>query len=121
VRASNTGRYVLFVQFRGTYFTSPHGNISCSRRGSCDSMVGEARLCTRSGVTRTFALRGVMHGWWTTHGAQTNIGLTGGAPDKLPSGGGVAFHGAWDGPALSLDSPDNSFTEVFTPAEPSVA
>ena len=27
----------------------------------------------------------------------------------------VTQHGAWQGPALELASPDNSFTEVFTP------
>jgi hypothetical protein len=55
-----------------------------------------------------------VHGWYTTNGSRTTIGLTGGTPASLPRGTVVAFHGVWKGPALPLAS--NSFTEVFTPA-----
>jgi hypothetical protein len=34
---------------------------------------------------------------------------------KLQSGWVVSLHGIWHGPALELTSPDNSFTEAFTP------
>jgi hypothetical protein len=115
MEASNGGRYVLFIQFRGGIETSRRGRPSCSGRG-CVNMTGTASLCTESGTTRTFNLRGTVHGWWTTDGSRTSISLTGCTPDRLPSGWVVAFHGIWDGPSLSLESPDNSFTEVFTPA-----
>jgi hypothetical protein len=114
VQASNGGRYVLFIQFRGG-IAGPHGRPSCSGAG-CTTMFGTAKLCTESGKTRTFNLDGDVHGWWTTDGSPTSIRLTGGVPDRLPQGWVVAFHGIWNGPALSLESPDNSFTEVFTPA-----
>ncbi len=42
-----------------------------------------------------------------------------GGPDRQPplhDGIVVALHGAWHGPALELHSPDNSWTEAFTPA-----
>lgn len=114
VQASNGGRYVLFIQFHGGII-GRHGRTSCSGRG-CTNMFGTATLCTESGKTHTFTLDGEVHGWWTTDGSRTTIQLTGGTPDRLPSGWVVALHGSWDGPALSLESPDNSFTKVFTPA-----
>jgi hypothetical protein len=114
VQASNGGRYVLFIQFRGG-IEGRHGRPSCSRAG-CNTMFGSAKVCTESGKTDTFTLDGNVRGWWTTDGSPTSIQLTGGTPDRLPQGWVVAFHGAWDGPALSLESPDNSFAEVFTPA-----
>jgi hypothetical protein len=114
VQASNGGRYVLFIQFRGG-IGGPHGRPSCSSAG-CNTMFGTAKLCTESGKTHTFTLAGDVRGWWTTDGSPTSIHFTGGAPDPLPQGWVVAFHGIWDGPALSLESSDNSFTEVFTPA-----
>jgi hypothetical protein len=77
-------------------------------------MFGTAKLCTESGKTHTFNLEGNVRGWWTTDGSPTSIQLTGGVPDRLPQGWVVAFRGIWDGPALSLESPDNSFTEAFT-------
>jgi hypothetical protein len=114
VQASNGGRYVLFIQFRGG-IAGRRGRPSCSGRG-CTSMFGTARMCTEGGKMHTFNLDGEVHGWWTTDGSRTSIALTRGTPDQLPSGWVVAFRGVWDGPSLSLESPDNSFTEVFTPA-----
>jgi hypothetical protein len=55
-----------------------------------------------------------VHSWWSTDGAATSVDLTDSPP--LPDGWVVALHGAWHGPALELSSPDNSWTEVFTPA-----
>ena len=115
VQASNGGRYVLFIRFRGGLAVGRSGRLSCSGSG-CDNMTGTASLCTARGTTHTFDLKGAVHGWWTTDGSRTSMALTGGAPDRLPSGWVVALHGVWNGPALSLESPDNSFTEVFTPA-----
>jgi len=114
VHASNGGQYILFIQFRGGII-GRRGRPSCSGRG-CNNMFGAARLCTESGRIHTFDLTGVVHGWLTTDGSPTSVRLTGGLPERLPSGWVVAFHGAWDGPVLSLETPDNSFTEVFTPA-----
>jgi hypothetical protein len=114
VQASNGGQYVLFIQFRGG-IVGRRGRPSCSGRG-CTNMFGTAKLCTESGKTHTFTLDGEVHGWWTTDGSRTTIDLTRGTPEPLPKGWVVALHGVWDGPALSLESPDNSFTEVFTPA-----
>src|SRR5579864_9551745 len=115
VQASNGGRYILFIRFTGGIAANGRNRPSCSGRG-CDDMFGEARLCTQNGTTHIFKLAGMMHGWWSTEGAKPAIRLTGGAPAKLPSGWVVAFHGTWKGPELTLDSPDNSFTKVFTPA-----
>jgi hypothetical protein len=115
VQASNGGRYVLFVQFHGGLAWSGSSRGSCSGRG-CDTMFGTAKLCTESGNVHAFTLRGNVHGWWTTDNARTSIDLTRGTPEQLPQGWVVALHGVWNGPTLSLESPDNSFTEVFTPA-----
>ncbi len=87
-------------------------HLSCSGRG-CDSLFGSAKLCTESGQTYTFNLHGAVHSWWSTDGAATSVDLTDSPP--LPDGWVVALHGVWHGPALQLSSPDNSFTEVFTP------
>jgi hypothetical protein len=112
VRASNGGRYVLFIHFMGSIV---HGKwTSCDSHG-CDDMFGAAQLCTQSGHTYTFELRGSVAGWLTTDGSKARVDLTGGKPVSLPDGWVVALHGIWHGPALTLSSPDNSFTEVFTP------
>ena len=62
-----------------------------------------------------FNLAGVVHAWWTTDDAPTSIGLMGGAPVRLPPGWVVSLAGRWHGASLTLASPDNSFTQVFTP------
>ena len=112
VQASNGGRYLLYTHLRGG-IANTHGDATCSFTG-CDNLVGTAQLCTQSGQRYTFDLAGGVHGWYTTNGSRTTIGLTGGTPASLPRGTVVAFHGVWKGPALPLAS--NSFTEVFTPA-----
>ena len=114
VVASNGGSYLLYthleagVQGRG-------GRHSGGYHGRRDTLRGSAQLCTRSGATHTFKLTGFVDGWWSTDGAATRIGLSGGTPTRLPLGWVVALHGIWNGPALELSSPDNSFTTVFTP------
>lgn len=119
VTADNGGRYVLFTHLRGTAY-NPHGraHLSCSKVGGCDTLFGTATMCSTAGGMESFQLRGDVHAWprLNTDGASTRIDLTGGSPQKLPSGWVVAFHGKWNGPELDLYSPDNSFTEVFTPA-----
>jgi hypothetical protein len=112
VRASDGGRYVLYVNLRGGVANGEGGHLSCDGRG-CDSLFGSAKLCTESGQTYKFAVTGGVHSWWSTDGAATSVDLTNSPP--LPDGWVVALHGAWQGPALVLASPDNSFTEVFTP------
>jgi hypothetical protein len=114
LQASNGGRYVLFTHLdAGPMYrrNTRHG----AHGGRSNNVSGTAELCTSSGVTRSFKLAGVVAAWWTTDGARTSIDLTGGEPQRLPSGWVVALHGAWHGPELELTSPDNSFTEVFTP------
>ena len=64
----------------------------------------------------SFSLTGKLHGWLTTDGSATSIGLSGGSPDPLPPGLVVAFHGIWHGPVLPVASTDGSFTEAFTSA-----
>jgi hypothetical protein len=114
VHASNGGRYVLYLNLRGGLLNSTDdGSLSCSGRG-CDSLGGHANLCTTSGKTYTFFLYGDVDSWWSTDGAQTTVDLTNSPP--LPDGWVVALRGAWHGPNLQLASPDNSWTEVFTPA-----
>ena len=110
VQASNGGHYVLYTQLRGG-IVAGDGHLSCSGRG-CDSLFGSAKLCTESGKTYSFGLTGGVHSWLSTNGARTTVDLTG---SQLPDGWVVALHGVWHGPALALYSPDNSFTEVFTP------
>ena len=119
VEASNGGKYVLFVDFTAGWI---FGRDSPSRRGGggpaggrADTLHGTGVLCTTSGVTHTFDLSGRVDTWRTTDGAKTFMSLTHGTPERLPSGWDVAWHGVWNGPALELASPDNSFTEVFTP------
>src|ERR1700681_4340886 len=56
LQASNGGRYVLFIQFRGG-IAGRHGRPSCSRAG-CTTMFGTAKLCTESGKIHTFTLDG---------------------------------------------------------------
>jgi len=119
IRASNGGRYLLMTDLHGGIIVRQKGgrmHTACSQFGGCDDLWGTGTLCSQSGRTYTFDLRGRVHGWWTTDGARTSIGLTGGAPEPLGPGWVVAFHGTWDGPVLHLQSPDNSFTEKFTPA-----
>jgi hypothetical protein len=115
VQASNGGRYILYLNLSGGYENAGGGDgLSCSGAGGgCDSLKGSAKLCTESGQTYTFALTGAVHSWWSTDGAATSVDLT--SDPLLPDGWVVAFHGKWHGPALALASPDNSFTEVFTP------
>jgi hypothetical protein len=117
VEASNGGRYVLFTDLAaGMLAGSGPGRIgSTSGHGHSDTLSGTATLCTESGAAHTFKLTGWVDAWWTTDGAKTRISLTHGTPERLPSGWDVAWHGVWRGPALELASPDNSFTEVFTP------
>jgi hypothetical protein len=115
VEASNGGKYVLFVDFYSGTLASPSSRRSGGGLGHRDSLKGTGVLCTESGATHTFNLGGRVDAWSTTDGAKTSISLTHGTPERLPSGWDVAFHGVWHGPALELASPDNSFTEVFTP------
>ena len=112
VAASNGGHYVLYLNLRGGMANGEHGHLSCSGTG-CDSLFGSAKLCTESGQTYTFEVTGAVHSWLSTDGARTSVDLTDSPP--LPDGWVVALHGVWHGPALELSSPDNSFTEVFSP------
>jgi len=113
VRASNGGHYELYLNLNGGLLNGgEHGRTSCSGRG-CDSLAGSAQLCTVSGKTYTFEVSGAVRSWWSTDGAATSVDLTNSPP--LPDGWVVALHGQWHGPALELSSPDNSWTEVFTP------
>jgi hypothetical protein len=114
LRASNGGQYVLSANLRGGFIGS-HGKPDCSMQGGCDTLHGSAQICTESGKTYSFALSGAVHSWLSTNGAPTDVDLTGGSPVPLPDGWVIAFHGIWHGPVLALASPDNSFTEVFTP------
>ena len=112
VQASTGGHYVLYLNLRGGMANGEGGHFSCSGRG-CDSLFGSGKLCTQAGQTYTFEVSGAVHSWWSTDGAAASVDLTNSPP--LPDGWVVALHGAWHGPALQLSSPDNSFTEVFTP------
>lgn len=111
VRGSNGGRYVLFAHLRGGILGGG-ANAGCGFFG-CDTLHGDAKLCTLSGKTFSFGLSGDVHSWWSTDGARTSINLSG---RPLPAGWVVAFRGRWKGPALPLENPDNSFTEVLTRA-----
>ena len=116
--ASNGGRYYLMTDLQGGIMIRQRGgrmHPSCSQFG-CDDLSGTGTLCTQSGRTYTFDLRGRVHGWLSTDGARVGLDLTGGSPEPLGPGWVVAFHGTWDGPVLHMQSPDNSFTEKFTPA-----
>ena len=114
VQASNGGRYLLYTHLRGG-IVNDRGHAACSLTG-CGSLTGTAQLCTQGGQHYTFKLTGGVHGWYTTNGSRTNIDLTGGAPQRLPAGWVVAFHGTWHGAELPVADTDNSFTKVFTPA-----
>ena len=114
VQASNGGHYLLYTHLRGG-IVNDRGHAACSLTG-CDSLTGTAQLCTQGGQHYTFELTGGVHGWYTTNGSRTSIDLTGGAPQRLPRGSVVAFHGTWHGAELPVASTNNSFTEVFTPA-----
>jgi hypothetical protein len=117
VEASNGGKYVLFVDFTAGWIfgrKSGSGRRGGYAGGHADTLHGTSMLCTRSGVTHTFDLSGRVDAWRTTDGARTFLSQTRGTPERLPSGWDVAWHGVWNGPALELANPDNSFTEVFT-------
>ena len=115
VRASNGGRYLLFTHLQGGVIAHG-GRPGCFLHGGCNDLRGSAKLCTASGRVYSFSLTGRLHGWLTTDGSPTSIGLSGGSPVPLPPGLVVAFHGIWHGPALPVASTDGSFTEAFTPA-----
>jgi hypothetical protein len=114
VQASNGGRYLLYTHLRGG-IVNDRGHAHCSLTG-CGGLTGTAQLCTQGGQHYTFELTGGVHGWYTTNGSRITIDLTGGAPQRLPSGQVVAFHGTWHGAELPIADTDNSFTEIFTPA-----
>jgi hypothetical protein len=114
VQASNGGRYLLFTHLQGGVIAHG-GRPGCFVHGGCNTWRGSAKLCTESGRVYSFSLTGKMHGWLTTDGSATSLGLSGGAPVPLPPGQVVAFHGTWDGPALPVASTDGSFTQAFTP------
>jgi hypothetical protein len=114
VRASNGGQYLLFTHLHGGLLTN-HGHSGCNFTG-CETLTGSAQLCAHGGQRYTFTLTGAVHGWYTTNGSRTTIGMTGGTPAALPRGTVVAFHGAWKGAVLPLASTGGSFTGVFTPA-----
>jgi hypothetical protein len=113
VAASNGGRYVLYTHFRAGMLAD-QGDPACSEL-DCDNLDGSAQMCTASGAVYTFSLAGQIEAWLSTDGSQTSLDITGGSPMPLPDGWVVALHGRWRGDALALASPDNSFTEVFTP------
>jgi hypothetical protein len=116
VEASNGGRYFLYVDLIGGLLSdNRHGRHSGAGLVRSDNLSGTAALCTESGATHSFKLKGRVEAWSTTDGAKTVFHLTGGSPERLPPGWVVAWHGAWRGPALELADPDSSFTEVFTP------
>jgi hypothetical protein len=111
VRASNGGRYVLYTALQGGILGGGQDSPDCSFTG-CDTLHGSAKLCSVHGTTMSFGLSGNVDSWWSTDGASTSIDLTG---HTLPEGWVVAFKGVWHGSRLPLATPDNSFTEVFTP------
>jgi len=114
IQASSGGRYLLYTHLRGGLLNN-HGQGGCNFTG-CDTLTGTAQLCTQGGQHYTFKLTGTVHGWYSTEGSKTNIDLTGGTPDRLPSGWTVAFHGTWHGAELPITDTGGSFTKVFTPA-----
>jgi hypothetical protein len=111
VSATNGGHYVLFTHLEAGLLAGGPGHLDCSFAGGCDTLHGNAKLCTERGATYSFSLHGAVHTWWSTDGASTSIDLTG---KNLPSGWVVAFKGKWAGSVLPLADTDNSFTEVFT-------
>lgn len=113
VRASSGGSYVLFTHLHGGI---TNGDTAACTIHGCESLTGSAQLCTSSGQRYTFGLNGMVHAWFSTNRAVTDINLTGGSPKALPHGHVVAFHGTWRGPVLPIEDTAGSFTKVFTPA-----
>jgi hypothetical protein len=110
VSATNGGHYVLYTHLQGGLLGGgPHAD--CSFGGGCNTLHGNAKLCTQTGATYSLNLSGDVHSWWSTDGATTSVDLTG---KELPDGWVVAFKGKWAGSVLPLADTDNSFTEVFT-------
>jgi hypothetical protein len=109
INATNGGHYVLFAHLQGGIMGG--GANGCGFPGGCDTLHGNAKLCTENGTTYAFGLSGKVDSWWSTDGATTSIDLTG---KHLPDGWVVAFKGKWAGPALPIADTDNSFNEVFT-------
>jgi len=116
VHATNGGHYVLYTHLQGGLMGSGPIHRSGGGMKGASNLHGTADLCTASGVTHTFKLTGGVDAWWSTDGAPTGIGLSGGTPVRLPSGWVIVFRGNWHGPALQLTSDDNSFAQVFTPS-----
>lgn len=117
VQASNGGKYELYTQFKAGMLqaTVDGRGMRCDKFSGCDNVLGTAKLCAANGTTSTFSLTGQVHAWLATEGSTTSLAITGGAPKPLPDGWLVALRGTWHGSALTVSSPDNSFTEVFTP------
>src|SRR5579859_2389797 len=82
VRASNGGPYLLFTHLHGGITNGV--TAQCSFRG-CDTLSGNAQLCTSSGRHYTFGLTGTVHTWLSTDGALTDLSLTGGRPSTSPA------------------------------------
>jgi hypothetical protein len=56
--ASNGGRYVLFTHLEAGLLWQARARCAI---GSCDTLAGSAKLCTRSGRTKSFGLHGDVH------------------------------------------------------------
>ncbi len=110
VQASNGGHYLMFTHLQAGIRGRECGILSC------DTLHGSARICARNGSVYTFDLTGAVHAWWSTDGAKTTIELQNVKSGPLPAGWLISFRGRWHGVRLAAANPDNSFTEVFTPA-----
>jgi hypothetical protein len=110
VQAGNGGRYLLFIHLQAGI-----RGRECGLFG-CDTLHGTAKICTERGSVYPLALSGTVHAWWSTDGARTTIELQNVRSGPLPEGWVIALAGRWHGARLVAANPDNSFTEVLTPA-----
>jgi hypothetical protein len=113
VSASNGGRYVLYISFTAHVAEDENG-YACGQGGDigCAEIIGSAKLCTLSGVTRDLEVDGEVDAFGrSTDGKQTVVVLN----RRTPTGpSGVArFTGKWHGTELPLTDADE-FTTAIT-------
>jgi hypothetical protein len=112
ITATNGGRYVLYVGFQAELMHESHAGAPyhCGLP-TCDTIEGEGKLCTLSGVAYPLTVRGQVHAWWATDRAGTGMQLF--VPDHENSTVVGAFTGQWRGPQLDLTD-TSEFTLALT-------
>jgi hypothetical protein len=109
VHDSAGGHDVLYAHLLGGLVVDGHGTPGCSQFKGCDSVRGDAEVCT-SKATYTFPLTGEVHTWLSTDGARTSLDILGATSHRSFD---IVFTGAWHGRVLRVVN-SAEFAQVFS-------